>query len=261
MDGSFPLQRDPELASPAPDVAGWKQEIADARQGLRAKVSTKAAAYYLDVHYTTLREWVREGRGPEPIKNPGRPGTTALNQHLSFTLASLDAFVQSRSGEVITRGKRTDAETVRREAERIQATIELKAAEDALAKARERAKRVGALGFSTLSDAAETHPWARVDGKIVGHLWTVDDAAFAALDLDAVFEGTLEQALMEPWSDNQFRWPFDNALTGVLDQVAGRMDAARNRQRELDATTQERRLLSATGAASAVTKADDSDRL
>ena len=48
MDGSFPLQRDPDLASPAPDAQKWRQEIADAREcntaGLRcANVSMPKA--------------------------------------------------------------------------------------------------------------------------------------------------------------------------------------------------------------------------
>ena len=261
MDCSFPLQRDPALASPPPDVTGCQQEIAEARQGLRAKISTKAAAHYLDVHYTTLREWVREGRGPEPVKNPGRPGTTALNQHMSFTLAALDAFVQSRSGGVITRGKRTDADAVRREVDRIQAAIELKSAEDALSKARERAKRLGVVCFDTLADAAETHPWARVDDKIVGHLWTVDDATFESLNVDTVFEGTLEQALLEPWDDNRFRFPFDNAMTAVLDQALEKLATARYRQRELDAEALQGRLDGDTDDAPRSAQDDGDQRL
>jgi hypothetical protein len=219
MDGSFPLLRDPAQASPAPAVDKFKQEIAEARQGVRAKISTKAAAYYLDVHYTTLRDWVREGTGPEPVKNPAKPGTTALNQHLSFTLASLDAFIQARSGAVITRGKRTDADALRRETDRVLAAIDLKAAEDALAKARERAKRLGVVCFDTLADVAETQPWARIDGMLVGQLWTLDDATYARVDPDDVFEGSLEEALAQAWDSHAHRAPFDAAMSRVLSTV------------------------------------------
>src|SRR5690606_3297039 len=98
MDGSFPLQRDPAAPSPPPNVAGWQQEIDNARAGHPPTVSTKAAAYYCGVHYKTFLAWVREGWGPEPIKNPVRPGTTAQNQKMRFTLEALDAFQQIRSG-------------------------------------------------------------------------------------------------------------------------------------------------------------------
>lgn len=139
MDGTFPLQRDPATASPPPDESGWQREIAEARQGLRSKVSTKAAAFYLGIHPKTLLDWVKGGTGPDTVKNPTRPGTTALNQRFGFTLAALDAFVASRTGDAITRGKRSDAEAIRRESDRVQAAIDLKAAEDLLAKARARA--------------------------------------------------------------------------------------------------------------------------
>jgi len=233
MDGSFPLQRDPDLASPAPDAQKWRQEIADAKAGVRAKVSTKAAALYIGVHYTTLRDWVREGRGPQPIQNPGKPGTTAQNQHLGFTLESLDTFLATRSGEPITRGKRTDTGDVLKEAERIEALIALKEAEDRLAKSKARARRLGIVCFQSLSDALEIQPWAMVNGRLLGHAWAVDDATFNAAD-DEQWEGSLEDALAQPWTSTDSRQPYQNAFLGVLTATQHAIEAARSRQRASD---------------------------
>ena len=234
MDGSFPLRREPGVASPPPDVAEWQREIAEARDGLRAKVGTKAAAYYLGVHPKTLLGWVRGGSGPDPIKNPVRPGTTAMNQHFGFTLAALDAFQQARTGAVLTRGSRTDADALRREAERIQAAIDLKVAQDQLAKARERAKRLGVVCFATLSDAMEVHPWVQVDERLVGHLWLVGDEVFEQTDPDGAFEGTLEQALAQPWASEANRQPFHDAMLQVLATTHTELEDARTRQRGKD---------------------------
>lgn len=233
MDGSFPLQRDPDLASPAPDAQKWRQEIADAKAGVRAKVSTKAAALYIGVHYTTLRDWVREGRGPQPIQNPGKPGTTAQNQHLGFTLEALDSFLATRSGEPITRGKRTDTGDVLKEAERIEALIALKEAEDRLAKTRARARRLGIVCFQSLTDALEIQPWSTVDGRIAGHAWAVDDATFNAADEDQ-WEGSLEEALAQPWINSESRQPFQDAFVAILSATQHAIEAARSRQRASD---------------------------
>lgn len=233
MDGSFPLQRDPEQASPAPVAEKWRQEIADAKQGMRAKVSTKAAALYVGVHHATLREWVKEGRGPQPIQNPGKPGTTAQNQHLGFTLESLDTFLATRSGEPITRGKRTDTGDVLKEAERIEALIALKEAEDRLAKTKARARRLGIVCFQSLSDALEIQPWATVNGRLIGHAWAVDDATFNAAD-DEQWEGSLEDALAQPWTSADNRQPYQDAFLGVLAATQHAIEAARSRQRASD---------------------------
>ncbi|MBB3277382.1 hypothetical protein [Pseudoxanthomonas sp. OG2] len=233
MDCSFPLQRDPDLASPAPDAQKWRQEIADAKAGVRAKVSTKAAALYIGVHYTTLRDWVREGRGPQPIQNPGKPGTTAQNQHLGFTLESLDTFLATRSGEPITRGKRTDTGDVLKEAERIEALIALREAEDRLAKSKARARRLGIVCFQSLSDALEIQPWATVNGRLNGHAWAVDDATFNAAD-EEQWEGSLEEALAQPWTSTQSRQPYQDAFLGVLTSTQHAIEAARSRQRASD---------------------------
>lgn len=233
MDGSFTLQRDPDAASPPPDKAAWQQEITDAKAGNPPSVSTHAAAFYLGVHYKTFLAWVRSGCGPDPIKNPVRPGTTARNQRMRFTLEALDAFQQSRTGSVITRGMRTDTERVQRETERIQAAIDLKAAQDQLAKARERAKRHGIVCFLVLADTVEVQPWARIDDRLVGHAWVVDDAAFDAAGDDLV-EATLEEALAMPWASEAARAPYATAFDNILGQIETALAAGRTRQRAQD---------------------------
>ncbi|WP_251475994.1 helix-turn-helix domain-containing protein [Stenotrophomonas lactitubi] len=229
MDGSFPLQRDPDLASPVPDADKWRQEIAEAKQGLRAKISTKAAAHYVGVHHTTLREWVREGQGPQPMQNPAKAGTTARNQHLGFTMDALDAFLANRSGEPITRGKRTDADDVVRKAERIEALIALKEAEDRLAKARARARRLGVVAYALLADVLEIQPWVTLGGRIAGHAWAVDEATFNAADEDQ-WEGTLEEALAQPWISTDARQAYQDAFVAVLTGTQHLIEAARSRQ-------------------------------
>ncbi|MBH1655316.1 MULTISPECIES: helix-turn-helix domain-containing protein [Stenotrophomonas] len=229
MDGSFPLQRDPDLASPVTDANKWRQEIAEAKQGLRAKISTKAAAHYVGVHHTTLREWVREGQGPQPMQNPAKAGTMARNQHLGFSLDALDAFLASRSGEPITRGKRTDADDVVRKAERIEALIALKEAEDRLAKARARARRLGVVAYASLADVLEIQPWVTLGGRIAGHAWAVDDTTFNAADEDQ-WEGTLEEALAQPWASTEARQAYQDAFVAVLTSTQHLIEAARSRQ-------------------------------
>jgi len=229
MNGTFPLQRDPVAASPPSDEAGLQREIAEARQGVRSKISTKAAAYYLAIHPKTLLDWVKGGTGPDTVKNPSRPGTTALNQRLGFTLAALDAFIASRTGDAITRGSRSDAEAVRRESDRIQAAIDLKAAEDQLAKARARAQRLGVVCFQTLADATEVQPWARIEGRIAGHAWAVDDATFDAAG-DDIVEATLEEVLSLPWNHEAGRRPYADAMLAVLASARTVVDDGRVRQ-------------------------------
>src|SRR5690606_35392637 len=135
-----------------------------------------------------LLEWVRDGEGPEPIKNPPRPGSTALNQHVGFTLDALDAFLANRTGNTLTRGKRTDAAAMLREAARLEAAIAGQEAANRLAKAQARARRLGVVCFNSRLDAAEVHPWAQDEqGRILGQLWTLGED----VDVDDVLEATL----------------------------------------------------------------------
>ncbi|HIE4341206.1 TPA: helix-turn-helix transcriptional regulator [Stenotrophomonas maltophilia] len=243
MNNVFPLSRDPISVSPPPDKAQWQQEIEEAKSGIRAKVSTKAAAFYLGVHYTTLRAWVRAGEGPEPVKNPSRPGTTAVNQHMGFTLQSLDRFLKSREGSSVTRGKRSEVESVLRDVDRIQATIELKMAEDALAKAREKARRLGVLSFNGIEGIADIHPWLIIEGRIAGHLWVLPEEQLEEIDLDDVIETSLISALALPWESDAHRQPYAevaqfelNSLIASIER-GGAVQRAADEERFLDVNT------------------------
>ncbi len=243
MNNVFPLSRDPISVSPPPDKAQWQQEIEEAKSGVRAKVSTKAAAFYLGVHYTTLRAWVRAGEGPEPVKNPSRPGTTAVNQHMGFTLQSLDRFLKSREGSSVTRGKRSEVESVLRDVDRIQATIKLKMAEDALAKAREKARRLGVLSFNGLEGIADIHPWLITEGRIAGHLWVLSEEQLVEIDLDDVIEVSLISALALPWKSDAHRQPYAevaqielNSLIASIER-GGAVQRAADEERFLDVNT------------------------
>ncbi len=234
MNNVFPLARDPVSVSPSPDKALWQEEIAEAKSGLRAKVSTKAAAFYLGVHYTTLRVWVRAGEGPDPVKNPSRPGTTAVNQHMGFTLQSLDRFLKSREGSSVTRGKRSEAESVLRDVDRIQATIELKMAEDALANARERARRLGVLSFNGLEGVSDIHPWLIIEGRIAGHLWVLPEEQLREIDLDDVIEVSLISALALPWKSDAHRQPYAEVAQFELNSLIAAIEGGRAVQRAAD---------------------------
>ncbi|HHA2457764.1 TPA: helix-turn-helix transcriptional regulator [Stenotrophomonas maltophilia] len=243
MNNVFQLSRDPISVSPPPDKGQWQQEIEEAKSGVRAKVSTKAAAFYLGVHYTTLRAWVRAGEGPEPVKNPSRPGTTAVNQHMGFTLQSLDRFLKSREGSVVTRGKRSEVESVLRDVDRIQATIELKMAEDALAKAREKARRLGVLSFNGLEGITDIHPWLITEGRIAGHLWVLPEEQIVEIDLDDVIETSLISALALPWKSDAHRQPYAevaqfelNSLIASIER-GGVVQRAADEERFLDVNT------------------------
>lgn len=227
---TFPLLRDPELHSVPPGAGEFAREIEAARRGERATLSTRAAAHYLSLNPSTLRAMVREGIGPEPIKNPSKPGSTASNQHLRFTLAALDAFLARRSGALLTRESRTDADALRRETERLQALADYEQAKAQLAKARERAKRLGVVCFQTLPDVLEIQPWAQVDGRLVGHVWAMSPDQ----EEDSWIFASLEDALQQPWSDLERQRPYAEAFEWVLRQAASQLETCQRAQEQRD---------------------------
>lgn len=235
MDGlTLPLKRDPGRAPVGQD--SWRQEIAEAKAGERSRISTKAAAHYLGIHEWTLRQLVRDGRGPEPIRNEAKPGSAARNQRMYFTLQALDDYNRVHEGELITRGKKHDAMQLQREEARLQALIELKAAEDALEKARARARRIGAVAFTALDDLHETHPWALDEqGRILGQLWTLDED----VAVDDVLEASLIEALQEPWVSSDAREPYEAVALHLLARGRQLIEGGRSRQQtgELEGNT------------------------
>lgn len=79
-------------ASPLLDEL-YRQEIAEARNGLRHYVSRKAAAWYLGVHHTNLSKMRSKGVGPPAlVPNPG----AGRNSRKLYTLADLDQWIGER---------------------------------------------------------------------------------------------------------------------------------------------------------------------
>ncbi|MBS7458898.1 hypothetical protein [Coralloluteibacterium stylophorae] len=92
---------------------------------------------------------------------------------------------------------------------------------------------------------AEPQPWVRQDGRLVGHgqLLPVEERD-SALDTGELWEGTLADALLEPWASVDARDPYDEALEGALAVY----ERARSDRRSQDrAHAMERGLPPATG--------------
>lgn len=128
---------------PSPrDVECWQQEISDAQCGVRARIGSRAAAFYVGVHYKTLEVWRKDGMGPTPIKSEPKKGSSAKNQHVFYALEDLDTYLGSLRGDSVTRGLKQAAAKVQAVADRLDAIAAKKLAEDRLRKARERARRI-----------------------------------------------------------------------------------------------------------------------
>lgn len=80
-----------------------------------------------------------------------------------------------------------------------------------------------------------SHDWALVGDRIAGHVLAVDDATLAqALAEGGVWEGTVEDALGQPWINTESRQPYQDAFLGVLAATQHAVEAARSRQRASD---------------------------
>ena len=132
------VKKQPSLS----DVESWQREIADARAGMRARIGSRAAAFYAGVHYKTLEAWRKAGMGPTPIKNEPKKGSPARNQHVSYTLEDLDAYLASLRGDSVTRGLKQATAKVQAAADRVDAIAAKKMADESLRRARERARRI-----------------------------------------------------------------------------------------------------------------------
>lgn len=74
------------------------QELGEAKSGLRARISSKAAAHFLGVHVDTLREWRKRQppRGPAWVKSQADAG--GRNQHVFYDYARLVEWVRDSFG-------------------------------------------------------------------------------------------------------------------------------------------------------------------
>lgn len=96
--------------------------------------------------------------------------------------------------------------------------------------------RATGLRFDTLADLLAPQPWALdEDGAILGHLLTVDDAAFLAAVEDGRLDGlTLDEAFGRLWADLDQRaiWTrlYAEVLRGQADHAQRQLEAQRRRE-------------------------------
>jgi len=222
------------------------QELSRAAAGLTLAVSTKAAAQFLGVHFDTLGEWRRRSPplGPPFQKGAGQVGGRA-NQHVKYLYQDLVDWRQARAGKTAKERRLiTEGDTLQQQIKELELELALAEMKAKLAKLKKAAGRT--LALATLADCASvTHEWALIDGEIAGHVLTVSDEVLdQALDGGEIWEGTLADALLEPWSSVDARDPFDAALESVLTAYERSRSSARSQDR---AHAMESRLPAATG--------------
>lgn len=215
-------------------------ELERAAGGLTPTVSTKAAARYLGVHVDTLGEWRRSSPplGPPFQKGAGGAGGGA-NQHVRYAYADLQAWRESRAQQSPRERRLLDElEQVTRRQRELELELALRQAKDEVAKLQKKLGRT--LAFDTLHDVATAwHPWAMVDGRVLGHALAIDEGSLErALSGDGeVWDGTLANALLLDWASGEAREPYDQAFLAALRQASEDTAAARAGQREGDLDT------------------------
>lgn len=214
-----------------------ERELERAAAGLPPPtVSTKAAAKFLGVHYDTLGEWRR--RSP-PLGPPFQKGAGqtlgGLNQHVRYLYSDLVEWQQARIGKTAKeRRLQNELDQAQQRVREHELELALRQAKDELAKLQKKLGRIAAL--TTLQDVAmETHDWALMGDRIAGHVLAVDDTTLAQALADGnVWEGTVEDALAQPWTCTDNRQPYQDAFLSILTATQHAIEAARSRQRASD---------------------------
>lgn len=199
-------------------------------------VSTKAAAKFLGVHFDTLGEWRRRSPplGPPFQKGAGQVGA-GLNQHVRYLYADLVEWQNARLGKSPKeRRLQNDLDLAQQRVRELELELSLRQAKEELAKLQKKLGRIANL--ATLQDVAVmSHDWALVGDRIAGHVLTVDDVTIAqALAEGDVWEGTIEDALAQPWVSTDARQSYQDAFVAVLTNAQHAIEAARSRQRASD---------------------------
>ncbi|UYK83755.1 nucleotide-binding protein [Xanthomonas sacchari] len=235
--------------------AALDQELERARAGLTQTVSSKAAARFLGVHFDTLGEWRRRSPplGPPFQKGAGLTGGGA-NQHVRYLYEDLVEWQKARASKTPRERRLIDElEQLRQRARELELQLELQAVKDQVARMTRKAGRV--LALTTAKECLTVqHDWVLVGGRLVGHVLTVPDDVLTAVaaadgakgtgfaypgagaDVEEVWTATLEEALQEPWVNNEARDRFsdemDTALGGLMLQLA--QERSMQRSRDLD---------------------------
>ena len=96
--------------------------------------------------------------------------------------------------------------------------------------------RATGLRFETLADLLVPQPWAlNVDGAVLGHLLTVEEAVYLAAVADDRVDGLILDEVFElPWADLEQRaaWTrvYADTLRALADQAEGQLEAQRRRE-------------------------------
>lgn len=218
------------------EEAQWAKEIDDARKGLRADISRKAAASYLGIHHTNLSKLRTSGQGPASVQARGG----GRNKGVTYTLTDLDAWKEGNRSttyhEHVLKGKAQELLNANTVSELKLLVAELEATNRSL---RDKLKRNG-LAFATALDVTLPSEWVMdLDGYIQGHILTVDDAVLVdAIQHDRIEEMSVVDALQRPWSDIDQHSVFADEVTQVLQatqhQIALHQEAGRNRKQLRD---------------------------
>lgn len=148
-------------------------------------------------------------------------------------------------------GKRTAKEAARTLAER-RAAADARASRDigilrTIADSRRHQAAVDALErlivrgrlirFDTLAQLLEPQPWVLdADGRVVGHLLTVDAAALdRVMEADGLDAMPLPDALEKPWADIEARISWGELYAASLRALADHADGATKAAREAEA--------------------------
>ncbi|MBO9879591.1 nucleotide-binding protein [Xanthomonas sp. D99] len=234
--------------------AALDQELERARAGLTQTVSSKAAARFLGVHFDTLGEWRRRSPplGPPFQKGAGLTGGGA-NQHVRYLYEDLVEWQKARASKTPKERRLVDElERLRQQARELELQLELQAVKDQVARMTRKAGRV--LALTTVKECLTVqHDWVLVGGRLVGHVLTVPgdvltavtvaDGANKANDTNEaniahkvgeVWTATLEEALQEPWANNDARDPFSEAMDTALGELTRHVAQERSAQRSRD---------------------------
>ncbi|MEC3888871.1 nucleotide-binding protein [Xanthomonas campestris] len=233
--------------------AALDQELERARAGLTQTVSSKAAARFLGVHFDTLGEWRRRfpPLGPPFQKGAGLTGGGA-NQHVRYLYEDLVEWQKARASKTPKERRLVDElERMRQQARELELQLELQAVKDQVARMTRKAGRV--LALTTVKECLTVqHNWVLIGGRFVGHVLTAPDDVLTAVtaadkasdgnvpypeigpEVGEVWTATLEEALREPWANNEARDPFSEAMDTALGELMRHLAQERSAQRSRD---------------------------
>lgn len=202
-------------------------ELAQARAGERASVSSKAAARYLGKHVKTLQEWRRKSPPEGPAFEKGPMGGGSGNEHVHYPWEALVDWKSSRHG--LTPRKRRvldELDSLKQRERELELEEELRALRRRVSTLEANARKRKTLGFASITDLAEEHDWVMADGLVLGHVLTVSDEDLAraiAGSVDNILSMPVTEALGLPWASYEGREPVEEVVQAALAGISGAM--------------------------------------